>query len=93
MDVRGIAEGWDTQCPPRSRFDPWTSGAPAVKRATTGPPRLHDLVCVTETQLKIDKIQLCTDIVKEENMREIKDIKGGGLMILWRKHKNIENKI
>ena len=45
---------------------------------------LH-IVCLTETQHKQEKIQFEDSIVSVNSMREGKDKKGGGLMILYKK--------
>ena len=50
---------------------------------------LH-IVCLTETQHKQEKIQFEDSIVSINQMRERKDKKGGGLMILYKKNKKIE---
>ena len=42
------------------------------------------LLCLTETQLKIDKVKISEGLKYVENMRESQDKKGGGLMMLWR---------
>lgn len=46
-----------------------------------------DIVCITEGQNKIDKIQNSIGIKRIETLREQKDKKGGGLMILTREGK------
>ncbi len=54
----------------------------------------QELLCLTETQQKIDKIKMSQNLRKLENMRQEKDRKGGGLMIIWQEGKNIElNKV
>lgn len=53
-----------------------------------------DIVCLTETQQKEDRIDIRDNIIKIESMRELKDKRGGGLMILHKKSEDIElNKV
>ncbi len=47
------------------------------------------LLCMTETQQKIDKIHKSDNTVKIENMRLGKDRKGGGLMMIYKESKTI----
>jgi len=49
----------------------------------------NDILCLTETQQKLDSIDFGRKIIYETSMRNCKDKKGGGLMILHR-NKNIE---
>ena len=44
-----------------------------------------DIICLTETHQKIDKIELDDSLSKISAMRDLGDKKGGGLMIV---HKN-----
>lgn len=44
----------------------------------------YNVLCITETQLKINKIKANENCVAIENMREVNDRKGGGLMILYK---------
>ncbi|XP_064102661.1 chromosome partition protein Smc-like [Macrobrachium nipponense] len=54
----------------------------------------NKIFCLTETHQKLDKLALSKGINKIENMREMKDIKGGGLMMLHRNSDNTElNKV
>ena len=53
-----------------------------------------NLVCLTETQKKQDSILISKNVVNINSMREKKDRKGGGLMILYRKNNKMNfNKI
>ena len=55
------------------------------------------IVCLTETQQKYDKVSLTDGIKKVERRREIKDKKGGGILVAfkqnsWLKVEQIETK-
>ena len=50
----------------------------------------NTVMCLTETQLKIDKIKISEKFNYISNMREGKEKKGGGLMILNRKEDKME---
>lgn len=45
----------------------------------------YSIVCLTETQLKYNKIKINENCVMINKMRELQDRKGGGLMILYKK--------
>ena len=47
------------------------------------------IMCLTETQQKVDKLNLRMDIEKYVSMRKIESKKGGGLMILKQKESQI----
>ena len=49
--------------------------------------KYFDIICITEGQNKVDKIQTSRGICKLEVLREDKDKKGGGLMILVKEGK------
>ena len=49
-----------------------------------------DIVCLTETQLKIDKVHISEHLKKYTSMRKENDQKGGGLLVLHRKNSDIE---
>ena len=49
-----------------------------------------DIMCLTETQLKYDKVGFPAGIERVESMREFKDKKGGGLLILFKKNGGIK---
>ena len=51
-----------------------------------------DLICLTETQLKFDKINLSKGIDKVEEMRTKDDKKGGGLLIIYKVSENLNIK-
>lgn len=48
------------------------------------------VLCLTETQEKIRKVKMKEDIEVVDNMREIQDRKGGGIMYLHKKIKKIK---
>ena len=50
----------------------------------------NTIMCLTETQLKIDKIKTTENVMYVDSMREMQDKKGGGLRILWRKGKEVD---
>ena len=52
---------------------------------------VHNIVCLTETQLKEDNIRMGENVISYNAMRDAKgdEKKGGGLMILHRKNKRI----
>ena len=50
----------------------------------------HEIVCLTETHQKIDKLLLGKGLIKVESMRNKDDKKGGGLMAIGRKNKGME---
>ena len=43
-----------------------------------------DLMCLTETQQKYEKLELSSGIEKVDSMREEKDKKGGGLLLMYK---------
>ena len=43
-----------------------------------------EIMCLTETQQKRDKLVIEEGVKKIESMRELEDKKGGGLLILWK---------
>ena len=49
-----------------------------------------DIVCLTETQLKIDKVHISDQLKKYISMRKDDDQKGGGLMVLHKNNSDIE---
>ncbi|XP_068205230.1 uncharacterized protein PF3D7_1120000-like [Palaemon carinicauda] len=49
-----------------------------------------NIVVLTETQQKIDKINISDGTIKKESMRDFKDKKGGGLMVIYKDDKDIE---
>ena len=49
----------------------------------------RSIVCITETQKKIRDVNFNNNIVIIEGMREMKDRKGGGLMVLYQRNKDI----
>ena len=48
------------------------------------------IMCLTETQLKHDKVDIPDGIEKIESMRQLKDRKGGGLLILFERNIGIQ---
>ena len=46
------------------------------------------VLCLAETQKKIDNIRMGREITKLSSMREMEDRKGGGLMILYREEED-----
>ena len=52
---------------------------------------VHNIICLTETQLKEDNIRMGENVISYNAMRDAKgdEKKGGGLMILHRKNKRI----
>ena len=44
----------------------------------------NDILCLTETQQKIEKISFNKSIKYITSMRDVKEKKGGGLMILYK---------
>ena len=50
----------------------------------------NKIMCLTETQLKYGKVDIPDGIEKVERMREHKDKKGGGLLILFQKSSGIK---
>ena len=50
----------------------------------------NTIMCLTETQLKIDRIKNTGNLMYVDSMREMQDKKGGGLRILWRKEKEVD---
>ena len=53
----------------------------------------NNIVCITETQQKIDKTVESKGVKKHIAMRNMDDKKGGGLMILYREEEKMELKI
>ena len=47
------------------------------------------VMCLTETQEKVRKVKISDNIEVMESMREVQDRKGGGIMVLHRKNKNV----
>lgn len=45
----------------------------------------HDILCLTETQQKFEKVNFSRDVGYITSMRDMQDKKGGGLMILYKK--------
>ncbi len=50
------------------------------------------ILCLTETQKKVRNIIARDDIKILDNMREIKDKKGGGIMMLYKESKGLKFK-
>ena len=53
----------------------------------------NNIICITETQQKIDKTVESKGVKKHIAMRNMDDKKGGGLMILYREEEKMELKI
>ena len=49
-----------------------------------------DILCLTETQQKFEKYDVCDGVSMVESMREVKDKKGGGLRIMFRSGQNVK---
>ncbi|MEL6646065.1 MAG: endonuclease/exonuclease/phosphatase family protein, partial [Pseudomonadota bacterium] len=49
-----------------------------------------NIICLTETQLKVDRINVSRGVKKIDSMREEKDKKGGGLMILYKETDDVK---
>lgn len=52
----------------------------------------NTILCLTETQLKIEKIRIPENLNSYTSMRELNDKKGGGLMVLWSKGQDVKEK-
>ena len=50
----------------------------------------NTIMCLTETQLKINKIKVSESLRQAASMRDLKDKKGGGIVVFWRKDSEIE---
>ena len=49
-----------------------------------------DILCLTETHQRYDKLDIDRNLVKVESMRKGQDKKGGGLMIIYKKSSSIK---
>ena len=52
----------------------------------------NSILCLTETQKKVRDINISKEIIVMESMRDQKDKKGGGIMVLYKDSKEIELK-
>ena len=48
-----------------------------------------DILCITETHQKLDKLETDKSLIRIESMRKANDKKGGGLMILYKRNSGI----
>ena len=44
----------------------------------------HSIMCLTETQKKVDDIKIVKDVKIIQRMREMQDRKGGGLLTMYK---------
>ena len=51
-----------------------------------------DIICLSETQQKFDKIEVDNTLSTISEMRDLKDKKGGGLMMIFKNNSHIELK-
>ena len=49
------------------------------------------IMCLTETQKKVDDIKIVKDVKIIQTMREMQDRKGGGLLIMYKEKEKYDN--
>ena len=49
-----------------------------------------DVLCLTETRQRYDRLDVDKNLIKLENMRKGQDKKGGGLMVIYKSNNNIK---